>query len=240
MKALKVRKVRSIVFSITLISLLSYILGWSSLLTVKNIEVTGTKSTIEIFSELKQQKLDLEPGMKLARVDIRGIKSTLAKSDWIDTYSINRNWLSGKITLNINEKTGVVKAIDISGKTILFDANGRTFNPVSEIQLLSASKLPMIESTGNSAGHIAEVAKLLQNFPKQSSDLLTNLSGISVSASGSVIMKSSIAGRSVQITWGGADQLAKKSKVLQALLLLPENKVATKFDVSIPDSPIVS
>jgi hypothetical protein len=47
--------------------------------------------------------------------------------------------------------------------------------------------------------------------------------------------------RNVEIIWGQAGcAIGQKSKVLQALVALPENKSANKFDLSIPDSPIVS
>jgi hypothetical protein len=53
-------------------------------------------------------------------------------------------------------------------------------------------------------------------------------------------MRTQIAGRDVEIIWGRADSIGQKSKVLLALVDLPENKMANKFDLSIPDSPIVS
>ena len=53
-------------------------------------------------------------------------------------------------------------------------------------------------------------------------------------------MMTKIKGRDVQINWGKPDAIVQKSQVLSALLELPENQVASKFDLSIPDSPIAS
>jgi hypothetical protein len=53
-------------------------------------------------------------------------------------------------------------------------------------------------------------------------------------------MMTKVDGRDVQINWGKADSLEQKFQVLSALLELLENKAATKFDLSIPDSPIAS
>jgi len=44
----------------------------------------------------------------------------------------------------------------------------------------------------------------------------------------------------LRINWGGATEIEQKSKVLAALLKLPENKAIKQVDLSQPDSPIVS
>jgi hypothetical protein len=84
------------------------------------------------------------------------------------------------------------------------------------------------------------VAQLLKALPKELSYLLGNLSAISVENSGFIKMSTQIGSRNVLINWGKADLIDQKSRVLIALLELPENKAARNFDLSIPDSPIVS
>lgn len=179
-------------------------------------------------------------GMKLARVDIQGIKSTLSKMDWLARYSVDRNWLTGKITLSITEKIGVAKAGAADGSIVYFDQDGQLFKPVSATQLAAMNNLPLVQSQGNSREDLAEVAKLLQQLPTEISGFLSNLSGISVAKSGYISMKTMSGNRSIEIIWGRADSIPQKSKVLMALMDLPENSTATKFDLSLPDSPIVS
>ena len=84
------------------------------------------------------------------------------------------------------------------------------------------------------------MAKLLQELPNNLDFLLFDLKGISVGKSGYLNMITRIGNRDVQIKWGKADFLVRKSQVLSALLELPENKAATKFDLSIPEAPIAS
>ena len=215
-------------------------LGWSSLLTVKSVEISGTQSSATITNELKSKNLTLMAGMKLARVDMQGIKSTLSNMDWLGKYAVDRNWFSGKITLVITEKTGIAKAVAADGSIVYFDKDGQLFKPVSATQIAVMNNLPMVESQSNSREDLAEVAKLLQQMPTEISDFLSNLTGISVAKSGYISMKTKSADRSIEIIWGRSDSIAQKSKVLKALLDLPENKAATKFDLSLPDSPIVS
>ena len=61
----------------------SYLLGWSNLLTVRSIEITGAPS--EQAKELIVRSLDLQTGAKLARIDPRSISARLATNNWIQT-----------------------------------------------------------------------------------------------------------------------------------------------------------
>ena len=226
--------------AISLVACLAYVLGWSSLLTVKKIEISGTNSISVIEGELQKKDLSLTVGMRLARVDLRGIKSTLSEMDWLDSYSVERNWLAGDVQLAVIEKIGVAKALTENGSTMYFDENGKLFKPVSRIQLSTYNKLALVTSESRSSEHLAGVAALLQGLPTELEFLLIDLKGISVGKSGYLNMMTNIGGRDVQINWGKADSFDQKFQVLSALLELPENKAAIKFDLSIPDSPIAS
>ena len=226
--------------AISLVACLAYILGWSSLLTVKKIEISGTNSKSVIEEELRKRDLSLSVGMRLARVDLRGIKSTLSEMDWLDSYSVERNWLAGDVQLAVIEKIGVAKALIEDGSTLYFDENGELFKPVSRIQLSTNNKLALVTSESRSSGDLAGVVALLQGLPTELDFLLTEMKGISVGKSGYLNMMTKIGGRDVQINWGKADSLDEKFQVLSALLELPENKAANNFDLSIPDSPIAS
>jgi cell division protein FtsQ len=226
--------------AIFLVACLAYILGWSSLFTVKKIEISGTNSISVIEGELQKKDLSLTVGMRLARVDLRGIKTTLSELDWLGSYSVERNWLAGDVQIAVIEKIGVAKALTEDGSTMYFDENGELFKPVSRIQLSTNDKLALVISESRSSGDLAGVAALLQGLPTELEFLLTDLRSLSVGKSGYLNMMTKVGGRDVQINWGKADSFDQKFQVLSALLELPENKAANKFDLSIPDSPIVS
>lgn len=236
----KYKRLVSYLVAFSLIAGLAYLLGWSSLLTVKKVEISGTNSISEIQGQLQKKNLSLNPGMRLARVDLRGIKSTLSEMDWLDSYSVDRNWLSGEIQLKVVEKVGVAKALSETGATLYFDANGVLFKPISRVQISTSSRLALVSTESRSRADLAGVATLMQGLPKNLEFLLTELKSISVGKSGYLTMITKVDGRDVQINWGKADSLEQKFQVLSALLELPENKAATKFDLSIPDSPIAS
>ena len=240
MLKLKAQRFFIIFLSLALISGLAYVLGWSSLLTVKNIEITGTTSASVISKDLASKGLNLQPGMKLARVDLRGINSTLSSMDWLATYSVNRNWFSRSISIKVDEKIAVAKAENNGQETLYFDKEGRIFKPVSSNQLNFGARLPLVTSESNSATDLAQVAQLLQEIPAELNQLVDQLVGISIGKSGYIVMSTQIDGRGVRINWGKAESIGQKSKVFAALSKLPENKGAKYFDLAIPDSPIVS
>jgi hypothetical protein len=55
-------------------------------------------------NELTAKDLELSVGMKLARVNLRGIKSALSDMQWLEKYSVSRNWITGTIKVAVVEK----------------------------------------------------------------------------------------------------------------------------------------
>ena len=225
---------------ITMILGIAYLLGWSSVLTVKKIEITGSDSQRVIVLELEKNNLALENEMKLARVDIRAIKRVIGDLDWLAQTQVDRNWFKRSINIEVVEKVAVARAVTSDQKVINFDQNGGSFTPVSNKQVRSSQKLPLISSDSNSAADYAAVAKFLQELPDESMALIADLIGLSVGESGYISMKTQINNRMVNINWGEPTLISQKSRALQALLLLPENKSAKNFDLSLPDSPVTS
>jgi cell division protein FtsQ len=225
---------------ISIVLSIAYLLGWSSVLTVKKIEINGSDSQSRIISQLDKNDLVLVNEMKLARVDIRAIKRVISDLDWLASVEVDRNWLKGTINIEVAEKTAVARAVVDNQKVINFDQNGASFTPASNKQIRLSLKLPLISSESNSSQDYAAVAKFLQELPDESNALITDLIGISVGKSGYISMKTQINNRSVNINWGEPTLVSQKSRALQALLLLPENKSAKNFDLSLPDSPVTS
>jgi cell division septal protein FtsQ len=219
---------------------IAYLLGWSSVLTVKKIEITGSDSQRVIVLQLEKNNLALENEMKLARVDIRAIKRVIGDLDWLAQTQVDRNWFKRSINIEVVEKVAVARAVTSDQKVINFDQNGGSFTPVSNKQVRSSQKLPLISSDSNSAADYAAVAKFLQELPDESMALIADLIGLSVGESGYISMKTQIGNRMVNINWGEPTLISQKSRALQALLLLPENKSAKNFDLSLPDSPVTS
>ena len=226
--------------TLLLIASTSYLLGWSDYLTVKNIETTGTASQSIINRELAKNNLTLEIDMKLARVDLRAIERVCSDLEWLASANVKRNWLNRSISIEVVEKIAVAKAISSSNEIVNFDNQGKIFAPTSAIQLAQSLKLPLVTSKSNDQNQLSAAAKFLQDLPDESLPLIDDLIGISIADSGFIIMQTKVANREVVVNWGEPAEIPQKSRVLQALIDLPENKKAKRFDLSLPDSPVVS
>ena len=221
------------------ISCASYLLGWSSLLTVGEVEIKGTESTSVILNELKSKDVEPVVGQKLARVEIRSVKRVLSDLDWIASAQASRNWLSKKIEIQVVERVAVAKALTESNSMVNFDSDGSIFNPTSSNQLKGQELLPLVSTAGNSRKDLVDVALLLKQIPAELSYLVSDLDQISVTKAGYILMSTRINSQAVRINWGDIDQIDQKFSVLQALLKLPENKEIKQVDLSEPKAPIV-
>jgi cell division septal protein FtsQ len=217
----------------------SYLLGWSSFLTVKEVQITGTESTSVLLGELKKKSIEPVVGQKLARVQIRSVKRVLSDSDWIAQAAASRNWISRKIEIHVVERVAVAKALTESNVMVNFDSEGSIFNPTSADQLKGQEILPLVSTAGDSRKDLIDVAMLLKQIPAELSYLVTDLDQISVTKAGYILMSTRINGQTVRINWGRIDQIDRKFSVLRALLKLPENQEIKQVDLSEPKAPIV-
>ena len=178
--------------------------------------------------------------MKLARVDLRAIERVCGDLEWLASADVKRNWLDRSISIEVVEKIAVAKAINSGNEIVNFDNQGKLFAPTSAIQLAQSLKLPLVTSKSNDQNQLLTAAKFLQELPDESLPLIDDLIGISIADSGFIIMQTKVANREVVINWGEPSEIPQKSRVLQALIDLPENKKAKRFDLSLPDSPVAS
>jgi cell division protein FtsQ len=243
MLSFKIRKLRRLfilLLAITIISGSSYLLGWSSVFTVSKITVEGTSSRAEIFRKLSSDSIELAVGSKLARIETRAIKRSIAMLEWIDEVNVSRDWFDKSINISVREKKAVAKAITTKNGLINFDVSGEIFKPISASQQSIQERLPLVITEGNDSAQLASVASLLAQMPTQMADLILNLKSISVANSGYIQMETKVNELPLRIDWGLVSDIDLKIEVLNALLKLPENKRIKRVDLSQPELPIVS
>jgi len=195
----------------------AYTLGWSSLFTVEQIEVSGTTAISEVNQKLVRDKIAPQVGQKIARVDVRSIENSLVDLDWVKSSSASRDWLSKKIQITVFERVPVARALTAQNKLVNFDSEGVIFTPVSTEQGKNQSSLPLVSAAIASNENLAIVATLMRKLPKDLDYLVTKLDQISVTKAGFIL----------------------KFQVLKALLELPENGSISQVDLSEPNAPIV-
>ena len=206
----------------------SYLLGWSSLLTVKQIEITGAPT---LNSEKAIAKsLNISLGDKLARVDSRALANRLKANDWIKSADISRNWFNGKVAIDLQPRTPVALYTAPGKPQLVLDASGVSFQLPGEIP----AGLPDVSSSSVASGLIA--IEVFTEMPKEFRDGIDRLTAVS---STNIQISGKFSGRTLQIIWGDGEDTSLKLKVISALLDLPENKSIRLIDVTAPHAPIV-
>ena len=220
----------SIALLLLLIATAAYALGWSSLFTVRQVNIEGVPNKVQ--TQLIRDRVQV--GEKMARLETRAISKSLLKFKWIDHANISRNWVKGTVTIRIWPRTPVA-----TYKSGLMDSSGAMF----VLPSISKSHLPLVTATNDSLAKFA--VALLMQLPME---IKSAVVGVVVNGphsaslqirSTSLSAKKSVAKRIINVIWGGLSDTELKVKVFQALLALPENSKVSTIDVSAPHSPIV-
>lgn len=194
----------------------AYALGWSSLFTVSAIEIKGTSNYLPI---------EIIKGEKLARVEPRVVATWYQKFDWVKSVNVSRNWINGKVSITVTERTPVAiynnLAIDAQGKSFLLRGQ-------------NVANLPKIQAPTVDSAIIA--AAFFREIPVEISSQVKLLK---VHSGDTFIMDITSKKASLELRWGRNEENALKAKVYQALLLQPENSHLKRVDVSAPHAPIV-
>lgn len=211
------------VLVILLISGLAYLLGWSNVLTVKEISYLGapTKSSETTIKNLAR----LEVGDRLARVEIRKIAGRIQTLPWVDSADLSRNWISGKIVVAVTPRVPIAT---FNGQ--LMDAKGKRFELPGGFEL----KLPSVFAKDAESGLAA-----IKLFTKLPAEFSIRTSAFTATSPKNINFKIVEGKRSINVIWGADKEIDLKLKVYKALVALPENSKINKIDLTEPRSPIV-
>jgi len=206
----------------------SYVLGWSNLLIVRSIEITGAPT--EQAKELITRSLDIQSGEKLARIDPRSISTRLAANSWIQSSKVSRNWLNGKVEISITSRVPVALYTEPGQPQVALDASGKTFTlPVN-----LPDGLPKVSATSVDSGLAA-----IKVFTELPTEFSAGIDRLSAARPSNLLIYGVFSGRDLRIIWGDGLDTDLKIKVITALLDQPENKSIRMIDVTAPHAPIV-
>ena len=205
--------------AVSVIALLAgstYILGYSSFFTVSSVEVIGSNRAINT---------GITPGQKLARVEPRSVASRLELLDWVESVDISRNWINGKVIVQLNKRTPIA-----TFQNQVIDSTGASFIPQG------GKPQGLIEIQ---AGKIEDATKAVNFFTQLPEELKSTLTVVKVRSSGAFVLMTENSGKKLEIRWGTDSENELKLKVYKALIALPENTAIKRVDVSAPHAPIV-
>ena len=194
----------------------TYVLGYSSFFTVSSVEVVGSTKAINT---------GIIKGQKLARVEPRAVATRLEKLNWIESVDISRNWINGKVVVELKQRTPIA-----TYKNQVIDSTGTSFVPQG------ARPEGLIEIQ---AGSTEDATKAVNFFTQLPEELKSSLTVVKVRVSGAFVLITENSGKKLEIRWGTDSENELKLKVYKALIALPENAEIKRVDVSAPHAPIV-
>jgi len=215
-------RIVKIFITLLIISALTFLLGWSSVFTVKKVEYKGIKDPLQISAV--EKKVGNLLGAKLARIEPRQVTNTIDTLSWIEQSEVSRNWFSSSVTISVTPRIPIGA---VGGRYI--DSTGTIFDPLGppvDVPQLNAPT-PAI---GLSAAKL--FAALPQDFRKDIASMSArNIDDFTIIFGGQY--------QGLTLRFGNADEIDLKIKVFKALVALEENKNVSTIDVSAPHAPIV-
>jgi cell division protein FtsQ len=194
----------------------TYILGYSTFFTVSSVEVIGSTRPLNT---------GIVKGQKLARVEPRAIATRLEKLDWVKSAEISRNWINGKVVVELTSRTPIAIF-----ENQVIDSTASSFVP----QGARPEGLIQIQ-----AGGLEDAKKGVKFLTQLPEELKSSVSVVTVRSTGALVLMAKNNGKDIQIRWGSDSENEFKLKVYQALIALPENENIKRVDVSAPHAPIV-
>ena len=235
----KSKLVLRIFIAIVVLAALAYGLGWSKLISVKSISMSGTELTSVVEAQLDSGESKLVVGTPLARINLRTEENLITNLEWVASAKISRNWLSGALDVQITERIPVavfsISATETQTSSPRYLASdGVEFSSPKRFEDLARISL------GNkSLNQRRQVATFVANL---SSDLVQNLTGLQITKSGAILMNSNLRESGLTVNWGAGNSptdVKVKCRVLVGLLGLPENKKISQIDLTSAQFPIV-
>ncbi len=211
-----------------LIIVLAYFLGWSSIFTVKKIEIQGAPTTS--VQENIETRSQIEVGQQLARVNPQSVARRVEKLTWVKDVTISRDWLSGVVAIEVTPRQPLAffNSDQVPGQTI--DEEGQLFS------LPGFSNPDLAHISANNPDSALKANELFTQLPESFRRSITSMVATSTNT---FTLNSTLDGRDIRIRWGDGQDISLNISVINKLLKLPENKRIKVIDVVAPYAPIV-
>jgi len=218
------------VVAITLVSLLAYLLGWSGLMTIDQIKVSGLSKTQKVSNLTAKEVIKLS-GIKIsqpiARVNASSVKRKLLTLPEILDVKVNRQ-LPSSVLIELKMRKVEIAVTASGGGFLIGDASGVTFAKVNKVP----RGVPIIK-TSTSKFLLSQTLLVFQSLPTK---IQNRVISIDAKTRDSITFNLN---EGVQIIWGGSQEQDLKIEVLNALLADPNNNKVKNFDISSPLAPTV-
>lgn len=219
-----------IAIAITLISLLAFLLGWSGLMTVDEIKVSGISKSQKVSTLTAKEVIKLSGikiGQPIARVNASSVKRKLLALPQVLDVNVNRQ-LPSSVLIKLKMRKIEIAVTASGGGFLVGDASGVTFAKVKKVP----RGVPIIK-TSTSKILLSQTLQIFQTLPTKIQNRVISIDAKTRDS------KTFNLTRGVQIIWGGSEEQDLKLEVLNELLADPNNKRVKVFDISSPLAPTV-
>ena len=198
----------------------AWVVGYSTLLSADDVEVTGVEPTL---ADTVRSAAQVPLGSPLARVDTDAVAGRVSSVPEVAAVTVTRSW-PGTIVVAVEPRTAVAALASPDGWR-LADAEGVLFSEVSD----APEGLPLLVAPDGDGGADARRAgvSVAAALPPSVVVLVERIEAPSPVDVRLVLTDGRL------VAWGSEDQSERKAQVLTVLLDTP----ATQYDVSVPDRP---
>ena len=216
------RRVLLVLGGAAALALAGWVVGWSTLLGVDDVEVSGvTGAEQRAVADLVQ----VAPDTPLARVDTDAVASRVRSRITVAEVSVRRSW-PGTLKVHVVPRTAALVVKNPQGQLEVVDPEGISFAVVR-----SAPKgIPVVTATGAQGMTPEALQSSLALLDALPSEIAGKVTALTVSSADLVTF--SLGRRTV--VWGSGEESVRKVEILRALL----RTKARTIDVSAPDTPV--
>lgn len=220
-------RVLAVVGSIAVIAVLVWVVAFSSLLSVRDVQVVGLTPEAEGPGSAQViAAAGISPGTPMARVDAEGARAAIVELPWVASVEVRRAWPNSIVLAVLEREPVAVVAtddpFDPDGEPVRqgVDATGVVFDPPGGLWLTD----PVIRGSQEA---IPEAVAVVASLPE---DIERRVRAVQAVSPDDIRLR---LGNDAIVRWGNAQEAEFKSEVLRALL----PRRARGYDVSAPQLP---
>jgi cell division septal protein FtsQ len=211
-----------VVLGLVAVGALVWLVYFSSVLGVRDVEVSGTGLLTPAEVE---DAAAVEPGTALARLDLDAIGARVEELDPVAAVEVERRWPSG-LSIRVTERTAVA-VVRQSGTLSGMDAEGVLFRSYDRLP----RALPLVDAGALAvSGRDAALAEVATALAALDTDVVRRVDHVQVASRDAIVL---VLDGGAPVTWGSAEDSELKAQVLSVLL----EEEASAYDVSVPGQP---
>lgn len=213
------RRLLAVLLLLALVAGSVWVVLFSSYLTARGVEVTGTRTLRDARIE---RAADVPTGTPLARLDLDAIRNRVESLAAVRRASVSRSW-PHTVHVSVTERTPIA-VIDEGNGLKALDTEGVLFGSYRA----RPRGLPLVRTgSGTSNEALVEAGRVLDALPSRIAGRVSTLVVSSVDEIDLVLRS----GR--RVVWGSAEDSQHKAEVLAVLLKRPSKQI----DVTVPGRP---